>query len=345
MTGDGNDGRSQVTGGTFIGPAGIGKVAGLLAIVLAACMALTGCGGGASPGSRVVRMGFLNNDLHQLAYKVATDKGFFTDEGVDVREAGAFSAGPEEMAAFSAGDLDMGYVGIAPAMTFVSQDMADVKVVAQANQEGSAIVARNGLEADDVSALKGRTVAIPGYSTVQDLLLRTALKKAGLSPSDLNIIVLKPPEMIPALTSSQVDAFIAWEPYPAMAQVQKAGRVLAYSSSIWPRHPCCMLVVDAGFLKREPDTVRRVVAAHVKATDYINQNKAESTDIARMFTGQGMDVITLAMKDIKYSYRPDVAGIEKYAGFLAAAGIVKGESPAAFAGALVDTEFLPGEKR
>lgn len=302
-----------------------------------------GCGGGdGKRETRIVRMGYLRNDLHQLAYYVAREKGFFAEEGLDVREAGAFSAGPEEMSAFSAGELDMGYVGMAPAVTFAGRDMARVRVVAQANQEGSALVVRNGLEADDLAALKGRTVAVPGYSTVQDFLLRMALEEAKIAPADVNTITLKPPEMIPALAGSQVDAFIAWEPYPSQALKQDAGRVLLYSKDIWPGHPCCALVVDEAFAERAPDTVRRVVAAHVKATRYINENGAEAVDMAHLFTGQGMDVVSTAMKHIEFAYRPDTGAVRRYVEFLNASGVINVDDPRAFVREFVDTEFLPG---
>lgn len=318
-----------------------------LAVTLVTVMALLltlplgGCGG-KPQGTRVVRIGTLRNDLHQVAYYVAREKGFFTEEGLDVREGGAFNAGPEEMSAFSAGDLDMGYAGTAPIVTFTGQDMADVKIVAQANMVGSAIVVRNGLEAEDVAALKGRTIAVPGYSTVQDFLLRTALKKAGVGDKDVNIIVVKPPEMIPALAGGQIDAAVAWEPYPSMMVAQKAGRVLIRSGRIWPHHPCCMLVADANFLRENPETVKRFVAAHVKATRYIKENPLEAADMAHLFTGQPTEVVRAAMKDIEFSYVPEVKSIQRYVEFLKSNGVIKVKDAASFTRGLVDTGFLPG---
>ena len=198
-----------------------------LLLLCAICAGLlTGCGSGTS-ATRVVRVGYLSTDMHQLAYYVAREKGFFTQEGLDVREVGAFSAGPEEMSAFSAGQLDMGYVGAAPAITFASQGMADIKIVAQANTIGSSIVVRPGLDIADVNGLKGRTVAIPGVSTMQDFILHKALDEAGVDPAEVNIIVVKPPDMIASLASGQIDAAVVWEPYPTMAVAQNAGRVLS----------------------------------------------------------------------------------------------------------------------
>lgn len=316
-------------------------VALLLVVALGLTIPLGGCGQ-QQKKTKVVRMGFLRNDLHQVAYYIAREKGFFAEQGLDVREAGAFNAGPEEMSAFSAGNLDMGYVGTAPIVTFAGQKMADVKIVAQANMVGSAIVVRNGLEAADVAGLKGSTIAVPGYSTVQDFLLRIALKKAGVSDREVNIIVINPPEMIPALSGGQIDAAVVWEPYPSMVVAQKAGRVLLNSAKIWPKHPCCMLVADATFLRQNPDTVRRVVAAHIKATKYINDNPLEAADMAHLFTGEPVDVAKAAMKDIKFSYEPDTKGIERYVEFLKTNGVIKITNAADFTGDLVYKAYLPG---
>ncbi len=312
-----------------------------LAILMLALM-FTGCGEKES-ATNVVKVGYLRNDLHQLSYYVASQKGFFTDEGLDVKEVGVFNAGPEEMSAFSAGELDIGYVGTAPAVTFAAQDMVDILIVAQVNAVGSSIVMRSGLEAGDVSALKGRTVAVPGHSTVQDFLFRLALSEAVLGENEVNIITLKPPEMIGALAGGQIDAFVAWEPYPQMAVARNVGWVLENSSEIWPHHPCCVLVVDRGFAERNPDTVRRFVAAHVKATEYINDNSLEAADMGHLFTGQDSEAVEAAMKNIEFVYELNVKGLERYVEFLMEIGVVKVESAKSFCDTLIDQQFLPRE--
>ena len=151
----------------------------------------------------------------------------------------------------------MGYVGTAPVVTFAGRDMAR-REGSRPGQPGGLghQWCRNGLEADDVASLKGRTMAVPGYSTVQDFLLRIALEEAGVSAQDVNIITLKPPEMIPALAGSQVDAFVAWEPYPSRWSHRRRAASCFTSARIWPHHPCCMLVADSEFLRENPDTVR-----------------------------------------------------------------------------------------
>jgi len=316
--------------------------AGLLIVGLLATVLASGCGGGGEKKARVVRVGYLRNDLHQLAYYVAREKGYFTEQGLDVREEGAFNAGPEEMSAFSAGVLDMGYVGTAPCLTFAGQDMVDVKIVAQANMVGSSILIRPGLDATDVTALKGHTIAVPGVSTVQDFLAHMALANAGVDPSEVKITVGKPPEMLPSLAGAQVDAAVVWEPYPSMAVAQGSGRILIKSQKIWPHHPCCMVIADAQFIEKNPDTVRRFVAAHAKATEYIRKNPLEAADMAHLFTGQPTEVARAAMKNIEFACRPDVNKIKQYAEFMKQAGVIKDKNPGSFSRGLVDDSFIPG---
>ncbi|HXX81068.1 MAG TPA: ABC transporter substrate-binding protein, partial [Thermodesulfovibrionales bacterium] len=126
-----------------------------------------------------IRLGYLRNDLHHLAAWVAIDKGFFREEGVNVQIAGIFNAGPEEMTAFASRSLDMGYLGVAPSVTGLANRSARIRAIALANAEGSGVVVRKDSGIREVKDLAGKTVAIPGYSSVQDLLLRKALEAAG----------------------------------------------------------------------------------------------------------------------------------------------------------------------
>jgi NitT/TauT family transport system substrate-binding protein len=88
---------------------------------------------------KTVRIGYLKADLHQLALFVALDQGYFEEFGLTV-ELYTFSAGPEEMDAFGSGDIDMGYLGAAPATTKRLNLGIPIVIVAGVNNEGSAIV-------------------------------------------------------------------------------------------------------------------------------------------------------------------------------------------------------------
>ncbi|KUJ93450.1 MAG: Nitrate ABC transporter, ATP-binding protein, putative [Archaeoglobus fulgidus] len=126
--------------------------------------------------NRSVRMGYLTADLHQLAFYVAMKEGYYDQVGLKV-EAKEFANGVVEMEGFKNGEIDAGYLGGAPATLKRVNDDVRISIIAGANSEGSAIVARS---ASSIEELAGKKVAIPGFGTVQDFLLRMAAEKAGL---------------------------------------------------------------------------------------------------------------------------------------------------------------------
>jgi NitT/TauT family transport system substrate-binding protein len=287
-----------------------------------------------------VRISYLQSDVHHLPLWIALDKGIMKECGAAIEIAGVFKAGPETMTAFTAGSLDMAYVGEAPALTAVANKTAHVQVLAQVNTEGSAIVVGATSPIRRITDLRNKTVAIPGHSTVQDFLLRRALGRIGLSPEDVGIIVLKPPEMIGALRTNQVNAFIAWEPFPSKAVTQGVGKYLVASREIWKDHPCCAVVVDTRFLKNHRDKVKAVIAAHVKAIDFINKHPEEAVRVAMKYTGMDEETIRLALKNVTYTEALSIAGVEEYVNFLNEFKYIKIDDPKTFVAGFIEPKIL-----
>jgi NitT/TauT family transport system substrate-binding protein len=287
-----------------------------------------------------IRIAYLQSDIHQLPCWVALDKGFFEAEGVKVEVAGIFKAGPELMSAFAAGALDMGYVGVAPATTAVANKTAKVVVLAQVNTEGSALVVKKDGKIQTVSELVGKIAVVPGHSTVQDFLFRKALLKFKIQPDQVKIMVLKPPEMIGALRTDQIDAFIAWEPYPAKAMTSEVGRVIASSRDIWKDHPCCVLAADEKFLESQPEKAKSMVRGHVKAIEFIRQHREEAIKIGIKYTGMDEASIRLAMENVNYTPVLSVEGEKEYVDFLTQLQYIKMDNVEAFVDRFMRPDFI-----
>ena len=263
-----------------------------------------------------IRLGYLQNDLHHLPLFVALEKGFIKQAGLDYKVSGVFRAGPEEMSAFAAGELDIGYVGQAPATAAYLNSVADIRFISQSNQEGSSIVVRENSEIKSVTDFKARTIAIPGHATMQDFLLRKALKTAGISYEEVKIIVLKPPEMSQALINKNIDAFIAWEPYSSQAETGGIGRTLISSSSIWENHPCCVVVADAVFSEKYPLKIKKFKEVHARACLFIQNNIEESISIGQKYTGMDKETVKKAVSMIKYDPGLDMGKAVQFVDFL-----------------------------
>ncbi|MBA2882785.1 NitT/TauT family transport system substrate-binding protein [Desulfosalsimonas propionicica] len=294
-----------------------------------------------------VRMAYLQNDIHHLAFWVAEEEDIFADEGVIIDTVGAFRAGPEIMSAFASGDLDMAYVGQSPATVGFANKAADVVVVAQVNTEGTAIVIKkqDAANFESLQDLAGKTIAIPGHATVQEAILLKGLKKVGLSRKEIHLMVLKPPDMIGSLRTGQIDAFIAWEPYPAKAITSGVGKMLAASKKLWPEHPCCVLVVEKSFMKAHPRIVERTIQAHAKATQYVCHHPDKAAQIAVKYTGMDELTIRKAMQNVHFTTELNIEDAKEYVNFLSELGYIQKQDPEAFIRNFIRLDLLPSEIR
>ena len=250
------------------------KILAIIAVVIIALVAVGAyfaTSGGS--GDNVVRIGHLPSD-HDTALFVAQEKKMFEDQGLTV-ELTQFNNGGDLMTAMASGDIDVGYAGITPVMSSISQGVP-VKVVSGAQIEGSSIVAGKNSGINTVADLKGKTVATPGEATIQNMLLTSALTQAGVSTSDVEFTTMKAAQMTDALKAGQVDAMIIWEPYASIAVKNGDGKLVETSGEIIPGHPCCCVVAREDFIKNHPEELKKVLAAHENATAFTNENPAEA---------------------------------------------------------------------
>jgi ABC-type nitrate/sulfonate/bicarbonate transport system substrate-binding protein len=136
-----------------------------------------------------IRLGFLAGDIHQLAQYVAANSSVFGGSmsmfekyGLNVEAAAGapYTNGGNEMDAFVAGHVDIGYLGAPPAILKKLNIDSDTTIIAQANSEGSAIVVASESGISSLEDLSGKIIATPGESSIQHLLLKIALTEQGL---------------------------------------------------------------------------------------------------------------------------------------------------------------------
>jgi len=298
------------------------------------------------PPTPDVRIGYLSKDLHQLALRVAIANGLFEREGINV-DLVEYGNGALEMDGFLAGQIDMGYLGAAPAMLKrINQDIL-ITLLASVNLEGSAImVLKSEYDAGHVTSvadLAGKGVYQPGPSTVQNFLLRLALNQSGLSYADITAYTTSPSLMANSLTASS-PAFIAWEPFNAKSEYDNITVPLIQSGEIWPRHPCCVLASENSFLAEHPDIAQKVTDIHVEAEEWIVANPAAAIAIAVNWLEMDETPVTTAFNNIIYDYNLNRTGLERYLDFLIQENqLIPGKipaDPAAFLDGFINTTFV-----
>jgi NitT/TauT family transport system substrate-binding protein len=171
---------------------------------------------------------------------------------------------------------------------------------------------------------------------VQDFLLRRALESAGLEARSVTIIVIKPPEMLAALDTRQIDAFIAWEPHATKAVTKGIGRVLISSAQIWKGHPCCVVAFEGSVSAARPQVVQAFLRAHARATDFIGTNPDEAVRVGVQYTGMDEKTVRAALGNITYRSEIELPPIREYASYLVRLGYIKETDPDALLRDYVD---------
>ncbi len=230
---------------------------------------------GSEADDNVVTIGHLPSD-HDAALFVAKEKKMYESQGLKV-ETAQFNNGGDLITAMASGDVDVGYVGITPVLSAISQKVP-IKIVSGAQVEGSAIVANKNSGINTVADLKGKNVATPGYATIQNILLTYALNKSEVSTNNVEFTSMKAAQMTDTLRTGRVDAIIIWEPYASISVKSGAGKLIETSGQIVPEHPCCCVVAREDFIKKHNDKLQKILKAHENATKFIKENPEEASN-------------------------------------------------------------------
>lgn len=219
-------------------------------------------------GEDTVRIGYLPSD-HDSALFVADAKGYFEDEELTV-DLIKYDNGNELMKAIEDDEIDVGYVGVAPALYSIGNG-GNSKIISSAQNEGSGLVVTESSGISSASDLEGKKIAMPGEGSIQELLLSYYLKDNGISSKDLKISTLKATAMNDALKEGSIDGAMTFQPYVTLAE-NSGSTILARSSDILPNHPCCVVVASDDFIKNHAEDAEKIVSIHKKATKFINDN-------------------------------------------------------------------------
>ncbi|HEY8481390.1 MAG TPA: ABC transporter substrate-binding protein [Spirillospora sp.] len=188
-----------------------------VAILLAAVLALAGCGdssgGGSSGGSQRIRLGIgspsWNAGYATLA--VSEARGYFAQEGLDV-DVQLFPSGTQVAQQVVSGQIDVGLATPEPVaigharntgLTYFAQYWTrwiySLKV-----PEGSSIAS--------VADLEGKRVGVTAVASSGATFARTALKMQGRDPESIKLVPIGAGnEQINAIKSGKVDALALWD--------------------------------------------------------------------------------------------------------------------------------------
>jgi NitT/TauT family transport system substrate-binding protein len=301
-------------------PAALAALAALALTTLAAACGGSGDAGataGEGGGPAEVRLGFFPNITHATAL-VGVEKGLYAKHlgaGTALKTS-TFNAGPAAIEAVFSGAVDATYVGPNPAINAWAKSKGQaIKIVAGAASGGVFLVVKP--EINGVEDLKGKKIATPQLGNTQDVALRHWLKEKGLSADtrgggDVSIVPQENSQTLQTFATGDIDGAWVPEPFASRLILESGGKVLVDERDLWPNKEFVIthLIVRQEFAAQHPDTVKKLIEAHVAANAFIKDDPVAAAQTANAelekLTGKPLnpEVLDAAFKNITFTDDP-----------------------------------------
>lgn len=268
---------------------------------------------------KTLRLGYFPNINHAQGVIGIGDGSFQKTLGDNVTlETFVFNAGPSAIESLLAGRIDATYIGPNPAINgyVVSNGQAD-RVIAGATSGGASFVVRNDSGINSVQDLGGKKFASPQLGNTQDIALRKYLSDNGFNTvengGNVTVLPIANADILTTFLKKEIDG--AWVPEPWATRLvnEAGGKILIDERDLWPpegKFVTAHLIVSTDYLRENPDVIKRLLAAHVNETQWINEHKDEvptvfNTELKKL-TGQTIPegVLTEALTRLEFTNDP-----------------------------------------
>jgi NitT/TauT family transport system substrate-binding protein len=270
----------------------------LILTVASACLVQVGF----AEDKTTIRFGHFPNITHAqgvIAHaRSRQGKGWFEERlGPNVQiQWFTYNAGPSAMEGMFAGSLDLTYVGQGPALNaHFKSNGEEVRVISGAANAGAALVVKADSPIKTPTDFRGKKIATPQLGNTQDISCRAWLKAQGFKVTqtggDVLVLPTANPDQLALFQKGSVDAVWTVEPWVTRLEREAKARVFLEDKNVittW-------LVSSAKFLNTRRELAKKIAAANLELTDWIQKNPEEAQKI----------LITELKEETKADFAPD----------------------------------------
>jgi NitT/TauT family transport system substrate-binding protein len=252
-----------------------------LALVAATCIRQPAGAAGPTP----LRIGALPIDPAGQVF-FAQDEGFFKEHGLDASIT-MLSNATAITAATVSGAVDVG-VGTVPGVTFAHLHGIPITFVTAAiiytgpigNVE---LMVLKNAPIHDAADLNGKTIAVSGLRDMNQFETQAFIDRNGGSSSSVHFVEMPFSQMGAALAQGRVDAAAVIEPF--ITGSRDVARELAnLSDTIGGPYLVGGWVATESWIKQNPETLRRFVAAMREAARWANAHPDQASAVLLRYT-------------------------------------------------------------
>ena len=245
-----------------------------------------GCEISSSGRSDELRIGYFPNINHAQAV-IGLGRGDFQDALGEVTvKTLVFNAGPAVIEALRAGAIDVAYVGPNPAINgYVQSKGCELRIISGAASGGAVFAIRNDAGIDSPEDFANKRFASPQLGNTQDVALRKYLLESGYETREnggsVEVLPIKNADIVTLMAKNDIHG--AWVPEPWGAKLVKetGARIFLDERELWQdgEFVTAHIIVSTDYLENNPETIGRLLEAHVDQTLWINEHPGEAMQV------------------------------------------------------------------
>jgi NitT/TauT family transport system substrate-binding protein len=235
---------------------------------------------------------------NQAPLFLGVKKGFFADEGLKLNISSSLSGAPQNVPRLLKGDLQVVSTAWMSLLLAKAQNLPVVAIAPGDNagetpdQDYCHVLTTKDSGITELSALKGKTIAVNTVKNVGELSMDAVLKGAGVDPTSVKYVQLPWPEMGSALRNGRIAAGWVCEPFLTQDLQEMQVNDLGASQNVAvPRFPVSVYITSQEYLKSNPDAIKRFQAAVAKSNAYAQAHLDEARAIIPTYTDISADVV------------------------------------------------------
>jgi NitT/TauT family transport system substrate-binding protein len=228
--------------------------------------------------ARKVTLSYSAVSMTWFPVKVAIEKGFFRDEGLEPQLIQM--NGNVATVALANGHIDFS-LNISPVLNGAMQGLGTKLVAALNSRPLFALVVRP--EITSPADLKGKVFAVSSFGNTQAILTEKHLQHLGLKKGEYQLLAMgATPARIAAMEKNIVQGSLM--PLPANVQMENRGYRLLGNTAEIVVNPIAGLGVQEGTIKKDPDLIKKVMRATLKSLQLLQTNGKDTTKILMDWT-------------------------------------------------------------
>lgn len=234
---------------------------------------------------------------------IAQKKGFLEEEGLSIEMVSA-TANADAMALLATGKVDVvSNSGTSNPLQQIAAGV-DLTIFGGHMVDGSMpVIARKGTVWNGIQDFIGKKVAInPSY-----FAFTGAIMDLGYDPLTAVewVIYTNYSDAMAAVVKGEVDYALQGTGQMYAVNNMDEVDIVTYHGKVMPNYSCCRLVTQTSFIEKNPNTVKALMRALIRAQQYYESHKEEAVTIHAENIGATKEYVEAFMLNENYVVSPD----------------------------------------